>query len=151
MKIAYLALLVLMTSALSCAGTGASPFAGTSWTLLMMGESDDLLPVDLDPPVTLEFLGDAETSTRTIDGEGVKMGGQTGCNAYYGAYEVKGDSFRTVDVLITERGCPSMALFEREREYIDSLAHARTAMIVSHDPPVLVILTEDKWFLIFGQ
>ncbi len=122
-----------------------SPFAGTSWTLYAIGDGDEVREVSTDPPVTLEFEADT-----------AELGGGTGCNGYFGRYEVKpfsaylddGDTFRTVDVSMTERGCPTMALFERENEYQTALANAERA-VLTHDRARLVILAQGGRVLIF--
>ena len=121
------------------------PFAGTSWTLYAIGDGDEVREVSTDPPVTLEFQPDT-----------AELGGGTGCNGYFGRYEVKpssaylgdGDTFRTVDVSMTERGCPTMALFEREQEYSTALAYAERA-VLTHDRARLVILAQGGRVLIF--
>ena len=139
MKILCLVALILSLAALSCESAEPAPLAGTSWTLLAMGDGDTLRTVDLDLPVVLEFL----------DG-GAELTGSTGCNGYGGEYEIAGASFRTVDVLITERGCPTRALFDREHEYKNSLADA-THATVTHGGSLLVVEAEGGRVLVFGS
>ena len=103
-----------------------------------MGDGDNLRTVAADPPVALEFLGD-----------GAELGGSTGCNGYGGKYEATGAEFRTVDVLMTERACPTPELFERERDYADALATAHRATLTP-GWPLLIIESEDGRALIFG-
>lgn len=88
------------------------PLADSSWILLAMGDGASLRTVVVDPSVELEFLGD-----------GVELAGPTSCNGSGGA------DFRTVDALITEWACPTSALFERERAYIEALAVAHPAKV----------------------
>ena len=162
MKILHLvALGLLMTGSLawSCLPPEAAdwpthPFAGTSWTLAAMGDGDSLRMVAAAPPVTLEF---PDVHAR----ERAELTGDTGCNAYAGAWIVASESesvpvamspgladvslvdydggglaVRMVDFEITERGCPTPDLFEREAMYRDTLATARSAMLVG---PRLII------------
>lgn len=141
MKIAYLVALVmaLAVSAVGCSKPDPAPvLAGSSWRLLAMGEVASLRTVAADPPVELEFLGD-----------GAELAGSTGCNGYGGAYEAAGADFRTVDVLITERACPTPALFERERAYMETLSTAHRATLTP-GVPLLIIESEDGRALIFG-
>ena len=138
MKISGLVALVALFAALSCAqGEPAPSLAGTSWTLLAMGEGDNLRTVGLDPPVVLEFLGD-----------GAELAGSTGCNGYGGEYEGTGATFRTVGVQITARGCPTRVLFDRESEYTTALANAHSATLTP-TLPLLIIEAEGKRALIF--
>ena len=165
MKIPHLVALALLLAgslaslgALCNGGEGGgpfySPFAGTSWTLAAMGDGDSLRMVAAAPPVTLEF---PDVHAR----ERAELTGDTGCNAYAGAWIVASESesvpvamspgladvslvdydggglaVRMVDFEITERGCPTPDLFEREAMYRDTLATARSAMLVG---PRLII------------
>ena len=161
MKIAYL-LLLMVGSFASLGGvcdpvdwdptTWSQRFVNSSWTLTAMGDGQSLRMVSNTPPVTLEFT-DAHALERA------ELNGDTGCNAYSGAFEPGienggvaiplgrvtvsgvGDSgggmpVRMVDFEITERGCPTPDLFEREAMYQDTLTTARSAMRVG---PRLII------------
>ena len=59
-----------------------------------------------------------------------------------------GAELRIVDFEITERGCPTVALFERESEDRDALVAARYA---TFDESRLIIATATGRVLIFGQ
>lgn len=135
MKIAGLVALVALFAVLSCAqGEPAPSLAGTSWTLVAMGDGDNLRTVGLDPPVVLEFLG-----------AGAELAGSTG---YGGEYEGTGATFRTVGVQITARGCPTRVLVDRESEYTTALANAHSATLTP-TLPLLIIEAEGKRVLIF--
>lgn len=170
MKIPHLVALALLLAgslaslgALCNGGEGGgpfySPFAGTSWTLAAMGDGDSLRMVAAGPPVTLEFP-DAQPSEWTYRTQTwTELTGDTGCNAYSGAFEIAyesvdvsmppgradvsladydggGMAVRMVDFEITERGCPTRVLSEREAMYRGTLATARSAMLVG---PRLII------------
>lgn len=100
--------------------------ANSSWTLTAMGNAESLRMVSDTPPVTLEFLE---------AGAGLK--GDTGCNTYSGlhlaTYEngYGGISLQMVDFEITERGCPTQDLFDREVEYRDTLVNAQSATVIA--------------------
>ena len=129
-----------------------SPFAGSSRVLTAMGEGESLRMVADTPPITLEFL-DVDAAER------VKLTGDTGCNSYTGAFEVTyesvemsmplgradvsllgydggGMAVRMVDFEITQLSCFTRDLVEREVEYRDTLATARSAMLAG---PRLII------------
>lgn len=103
------------------------PLPGLSLTLLAMGDADNLREVSQTPPVTLTFpLPIPEHRPE------YRLQGSTGCNGYAGAYDDRGYAvgngqihLRIVDLIVQERGCPTPDLFEREREYIDTLTNAQ--------------------------
>ena len=94
--------------ALACS-SGGQPLAGTSWTLLSVGDSPAIGDVEV------EFSEDSGIS------------GWTGCNSYDGKYSASGSSF-TIDTIEelswTEAGCPSHELFIQESRYTDLLVDA---------------------------
>lgn len=153
MKIVALAGLMLLSVAATSASLecgmqapelapSPSPFAGTSWTLTGMGNGESLRMLATDPPVTLVFLG---------NGWGLK--GDTGCNVYYGIQQwtnrrPDGAELRIVNFKITERGCPTAALFDRESEYRDTLIAARYA---TFDESRLIIATATGRVLVMDR
>lgn len=107
---------------------------GTSWTLEAMGSGENPPTVSMEPPITLEFQ------------DAGRMEGLTGCNSYTGTYELDGSDFR-VGFSITEAGCPTDELGERERAYKRTLADAQR---IALDGSALIIETEDGKTLKFG-
>lgn len=108
---------------------------GTSWTLASMWDGDgQVRGVSPTPPVTLTFAPgdpDVPATTRVHAGDRLEDGmvtGSTGCNSYEALYDYRrhdDDQFRirVRDLLMTDAACPSPALAEREREYIDILTN----------------------------
>lgn len=118
--------------------------AGSSWILLAMGDGGNLRTVDHDPPIILDFLDDA------------RLAGSTGCNGYSGDYNAavyrsgfSDPNLRMLNIAISESGCPTPELFERESEYMDYLADARYVTL-TRDVPQLIIETLSRQVLVFG-
>ena len=113
--------------------------AGSSWTLVGMGDGGNLQEVSAAPPVTLEFMEN-----------GAEMKGDTGCNAYFGSYDIyyTSGSLRILDLEITEIGCPSRDLFEREVKYRDALAYAQSA---TFNDSRLTIKSASGWTLVLVE
>ena len=133
MKFLGLVPFALLCLGLACAGCDGMPLAGTSWALDEMGSGSNLQEVSSSNPVVLEFLDDN------------KMKGSTGCNSYAGTYRVAGSSFQ-VDFMITEAGCSSRELYDREYEYKHALWDAQS---VALGDSVLTIESRDGRTLIF--
>ena len=74
-----------------------------------MGQADSPAPV-VGEDVVIKF-------TTATD-----MTGWTGCNSYAAGYSVQQSELRLDDLLWTEAGCPSDALFRQEQRMQDSLA-----------------------------
>ena len=91
--------------ALACASE-EQPLAGTSWTLLSVGDSSAIGGVEV------EFSEESGIS------------GWTGCNSYDGRYSASGSSFTIEDLSWTEAGCPSNEMFMQESLYTDLLVDA---------------------------
>ena len=103
--------LALLVSALlsACSSEGGNPLANTEWRLVALGDAD--APADVvggDP--TLKF-------TTEMD-----MTGWTGCNAYGARYSAWEPELSLDELIWTEAGCPTDALFQQEQRMQDSLA-----------------------------
>lgn len=127
--------IALLLLCLACSGGDELPLAGTSWTLEAMGPSGDPGTISTATPITLEFSGDRE------------MGGYTGCNSYSGTYDTDRSAFRA-DFMITEAGCPTRELYDREYAYKYTLWDARSIALVDSS---LTIRAEDGRMLVFNQ
>ena len=92
--------------AFACASE-RQPLAGTSWTLLSVG----------DRPA----IGNVEVEFSEKSG----ISGWTGCNSYDGRYSTSGSSFTVEDLSWTEAGCPSHEMFMQESMYTDLLVDAQ--------------------------
>ncbi len=91
--------------ALACSSE-EQPLAGTSWTLLSIGDSPAIGNVEV------EFSEEGGIS------------GWTGCNSYDGRYSASGSSFTIEELRWTEAGCPSRELFTQESLYLELLVDA---------------------------
>lgn len=134
MKFLRLVAFALLCLGLACGEHGALPLAGTSWTLGEMGYPSNLQEISSSDPVVLEFLSDN------------KIKGYTGCNSYAGTYQVSGSSFK-VDFMITEAGCLSRELYDREYEFKHILWDAQSVVL---GDSMLTIESRDGRTLIFG-
>ena len=94
---------------LAACGSGANPLAETEWRLVALGDASAPAGV-VGGDATAEF-------TTTTD-----MTGWTGCNSYGASYSVEGSDLRLDNLMWTEAGCPSQALFQQEQRMQDSLA-----------------------------
>ena len=94
---------------LAACGGEENPLAGTEWRLVELGQADSPAPV-VGADVVIKF-------TTATD-----MTGWTGCNSYAAGYSVRQSELRLDDLLWTEAGCPSDALFGQEQRMQDSLA-----------------------------
>ena len=102
----FLAGLVLL---LAACGSEANPLAETEWRLVALGDAG----------APAEVVGGDATAEFTT---ATDMTGWTGCNSYGASYSVRGSDLRLDDLIWTEAGCPSQALFRQEQRMQDSLA-----------------------------
>ena len=91
----------------ACGGEG-NPLANTEWRLAALG--------NVDAPAGALGNATAEFTTAT------DMTGWTGCNSYSARYGAGESELRLNDLMWTEAGCPSQALFQQEQRMQDSLA-----------------------------
>jgi heat shock protein HslJ len=102
-------------TAVACGASG-STLEKNQWLLKSLGEPDNLKSVLTDTAITATFDG----------GKG-EVRGSSGCNTYFGAYEVNGDKLSVAEVAATERGCLSPpGVMEQEQEYLSLLAVAES-------------------------
>ena len=90
-------------------GNGANPLANTEWRLVALGNAD--APSE-------EVVGDITAKFTTA----TDMTGWMGCNSYAARYSARGSELRLDDLMWTEAGCPSQALFLQEQRMQDLLA-----------------------------
>ena len=133
--IIVLLVLVAVISACSPGRSPASDFEldGTKWALVgLMGEA----------PI--------EGRTPTAEFDGGQIGGSTGCNQYYGSYEVRGVELRFEGIGLTEMACLDPAgIMEQERAFVTALSSVETMRSVSGrlemlDGSEAVVLTWDE-------
>ena len=96
----------------ACSGE-ENPLANTEWQLVAMGNADSPTEVVAGNP-------SAKFTTAT------DMTGWTGCNAYGARYTVGESDLRLDELMWTEAGCPSQALFRQEQRMQDLLATVET-------------------------
>ena len=92
----------------ACGGEG-NPLADTEWRLVALGNSGAPAGVVAGNPT-------ARFTTAT------DMTGWTGCNSYAASYSAREPELRLDDLMWTQQGCPSDALFRQEQRMQDSLA-----------------------------
>jgi heat shock protein HslJ len=108
MVILSLSLLLLSACSAIGAATGSQPsLVGTAWVL---AELDGRPALD-EPQVTLYFN----------DGE---LGGDAGCNAYGGSYEVENGALRIDEVFSTLRMCLEEERMTQETDFLGALRRA---------------------------
>ncbi|MBN1119482.1 MAG: META domain-containing protein [Anaerolineae bacterium] len=97
-----LGLLGLIALILTACGSTADPLDGTAWTLSTYGKA---VPVP--------------GSTITANFAGGEVQGSTGCNSYFGEYEIKGDRITFTDLAYTEMACMEPeGLMTQEQEFL---------------------------------
>ena len=97
---------VLLTVACSSEG---NLLASTEWRLVALGNAGA-------PGEVVGGNPTAEFTTAT------DLTGWTGCNSYGARYSAGKSELRLEDLMWTEAGCPSQALFQQEQRMQDSLA-----------------------------
>jgi heat shock protein HslJ len=112
--------------------------------------------------LTLEDLGKSEWKLISLDNQAPVAGarvtlniyedsfnGTTGCNAYHGAYTLKGDKFSVSEMVVTGQDCQDPpGIMDQEKIYTEILGNA-VRILVEEDR--LMLLTEDEHFLLFGE
>ncbi len=90
--------------------TASDPLEGTSWALAAYRKTAP--------------ISGTQITARFEDGQ---VTGSSGCNTYFGAYEVSGSSITIGSVGMTEMAClDPEGVMEQEREYLERLTHAQT-------------------------
>lgn len=107
--IAGVALLAGCASAGPGDGTGMTP-EGREWRLLEMNGE----PARATPP------------TLRLDAAEKRVSGNTGCNSYFGSYELSGDSLSFGALASTRRACLDPAANTQEGAYLGALNRTRT-------------------------
>ncbi|MYD94464.1 MAG: META domain-containing protein [Chloroflexi bacterium] len=100
-------LLAVVMLAAAC-GSDSNPFVGSAWRLVALGPAAS--PAAAIGDATIEFTTTADVT------------GWTGCNAYGAAHQAGELKLRLDDLIWTEAGCPSEALFRQEQRMQDALA-----------------------------
>ena len=99
--------LVLMALTIVIAGCGSGPsLEGTQWLLVSLeGET----PLASTAPPSVEFSAD-------------EISGSTGCNHYFGAYDVSGSEITIRDVASTEMACMDPeGVMDQEQAFLAAL------------------------------
>ena len=94
---------------LAACGSEGNPLANTEWRLVALGKAD----------APAEVVGGNPTAEFTTASD---MTGWTGCNSYGARYSAREPELRLDELMWTEAGCPSDALFWQEQRMQDSLA-----------------------------
>ena len=93
---------------MACSSQG-NPLANTEWRLVALGSADA-------PVLAVAGEPTAKFTTAT------DMTGWTGCNSYGARYSAREPELRLDELMWTEAGCPSQALFQQEQRMQDLLA-----------------------------
>jgi len=119
LKFLLAALALTSLFAFSACDSSVPPFEDITWVMESYGESGSLQ----------EALPDVE-ATLFFDSTGKEFEGNTGCNAYFGSYEVKGSKLSfTEGVAYTQIWC-SEEIGQQEEEYVGMLSAADSLKIV---------------------
>lgn len=94
----------------TAAGTAAGTLEGTEWRLTELAGQ----PAH-DPTPTLH-----------LDAAQRRASGSTGCNSFFGPYELRGDSLRFGELASTRRACLDPEANRQERAYLDALGGTRS-------------------------
>ncbi len=116
-------------------GSEGNPLANTEWRLVALGNADAPAEVGAGDP-TAEF-------TTAED-----MTGWTGCNSYAARYSARESELRLDDLMWTEAGCPSDALFRQEQRMQDLLATVERFEISEEQ---LTLHSEGEQVLVFER
>ena len=108
--------------------------SNTRWRLVELGEAYSLAAV----------LGDSVTA----DFSALNMSGGTGCNSYSATYGVRESELRLDNLMWTERGCLSQALFRQEQQILRALATVKSFEV---SVKRLTVHSEGEQLLIFER
>jgi len=111
-----LTLLVLSAIILTACGTTTATFEDIEWVLESYGEKGNLKPA----------LENSEPTAEFDSAEG-RVTGSTGCNNYFGSYEINKDNLSIGPTGHTEMWCEG--LMEQEQEYLTILQAAESYQI----------------------
>jgi heat shock protein HslJ len=129
-KFVLLTFIVIVFVILSACSGGEDPLDGTAWQLGSFGKSN-LLP---GAQITAEFA----------DGQ---VSGSSGCNSYFGSYEVKGDKITFGAMGSTLMACQEDVMAQ-EQEFLSYVGEAKSFVIRDNR---LVISRPDGGTLIFTK
>ena len=110
--------LILLCTFVAHAQTGGNlatdqrVLSGTDWRLVSIGPAGAEAGLVAGTTVTLKF------------GEDGRAGGSTGCNAYSGTYQVRGDSLTFSRMAVTRRACLDQNASQQEQRFISALESA---------------------------
>ena len=100
------------TGATNTPTAGVYPLAGTNWTLVSFGKTDQQVPVIAGSTITLEFNPDGQA------------GGTGGCNSYGASYQVQGDTLSFGQIISTLMACQQEGIGDQEQRYFQALKSA---------------------------
>lgn len=99
--------------------------AGTDWRLVSFGPAGAETNVVAGTTVSIKF------------GEDDRVSGSTGCNAYSGTYEVRGDTISFGRLISTRRACLDQNANEQERRFLAALEAANRFRLSSNGLTIL--------------
>jgi heat shock protein HslJ len=100
--------------------TDQRALAGTEWRLVSIGPAGGEASLVAGTSVTLKF------------GEDGRASGSTGCNAYSGTYEVRGDTLSFGRLISTRRACLDQNANQQEQRFIAALEAANRFRLASN-------------------
>jgi hypothetical protein len=91
---------------------------GTHWNLYGWGTDNDPQSLLDGTVITLDFAGDGNGLTGRVTGS-------SGCNDYFGSYEISGDTIKITDIGATKKYCSVPdGLMTQEDQFFDELKSA---------------------------
>lgn len=75
----------------------------------------------------------------SLDGNEGAINGNTGCNSFFGKFEIKGNTISFEEMGVSEMYCSEEGVMEREREFLDVLHEIKT---VEFNDKILTFYTE---------
>ena len=100
--------------------TDQRALAGTEWRLVSLGPAGGEASLVAGTTVTLKF------------GEDGRANGSTGCNAYNGTYQVRGDTISFGRLISTRRACLDQNANTQEQRFISALESANRFRLASN-------------------
>ena len=100
--------------------TDQRALAGTEWHLVSLGPANGDASLVAGTTVTLKF------------GEDGRASGSTGCNAYSGTYQVRGDTLSFGRLISTRRACLDQNANQQESRFISALESANRFRLASN-------------------
>ena len=115
-KLILTAWLICVILVVAACTSSISVLEGNKWMLSSYGEVDNSKSVLADTEITAKF----EKAKGEVSGSG-------GCNTYFAAYEINGDTLSISELAWTEMACLSPAgVMEQEQEFLSLLVQAES-------------------------